>query len=121
MLACSCFAGFRPRGGGLGGEGGWFGSGIFQSSIGIALQMVSFSSFSVRGNGGEGVGTTSCIGVEVQEGILGIVHMLSDHSSTSIFPSFHGGTVVTFSLVFGIGLNVKLSMSTGCGAAGWDL
>ena len=64
------------------------------------------------------MGTTSCIGVEVREGILGIVHMLIDHLSTLIFPLFHGGTVVTFFLVLGIGLNIKLSMSTGRGAAG---
>ena len=45
--------GFRPRGGGFGGEGGRFSSGIFQSSIGIALQVVSFSSSSIIGDRGE--------------------------------------------------------------------
>ena len=64
------------------------------------------------------MGTTSGIGVGVQEGILGIVLMLSDHSSTLIFSLFHGGTVVLFSLVFSIGLNSKWFMSTHCGAAG---
>ena len=51
--------GFRLRGGGFGGEGGRFSSGIFQSSIGIALQVVSFSSSSIMGDEGKGMGTIS--------------------------------------------------------------
>ena len=51
--------GFRPRGGGFGGEGGRFSSGMFQSSIGIALQVVSFSSSSIIRDRGEGVGVIS--------------------------------------------------------------
>ena len=56
--------------------------------MGIALHVISFSSFSIEGKGGEGVGTTSSMGVRVHDGILGIVLMLSDHSSTLAFPSF---------------------------------
>jgi len=51
--------GFCWRGGERGGDGGAFSLGIFLLKIGIALHVISFSSFLIEGDGGEGVGTTS--------------------------------------------------------------
>ena len=43
MLGCSCLTGFCQRGGGQGGDGGQFLLGMFQSSMGIALHVISSS------------------------------------------------------------------------------
>jgi len=115
MLACSCLIGFCRRG----GDGGALSSGIFQSLIGIALHMVSFSSFSIEGKGDERVGTISDSEIGFEHSKLGIVFILRVQPSGFIFPLVHCSAVDSIVVMFSvIGMNLKLFKSTGHSAAG---
>jgi len=123
MLACSCLMGFWWCGGGRGGDGGRFLSGMFQSSMRIALHVTSSSlTFGGRGVSSDVRVGFSFSGVGGWVGRLGMILMLRDQSSIIIFPSFHDGTVEGASVdAVGIGLNSKFAIWTLQGTKGCNL